>query len=52
MGTYREIISELKEPTRSLRSATPEVWACFGAMHQTPVTHLNVTVAPGAVPCW
>jgi len=43
MGTYREVISELKEPTRSLRSASPEVWAGFGAMHQA-------AVADGALP--
>ena len=43
MGTYRDVISELKEPTRSLRSASPEVWAGFGAMHQA-------AVADGALP--
>lgn len=34
MGTYREIIGELRGPTRSLRAASPDVWAGFGAMHQ------------------
>lgn len=43
MGAYREIINELKEPTRSLRSATPDVWAGFGSMHQA-------AVADGALP--
>ena len=43
MGTYREVISELKEPTRSLRNASPEVWSGFGAMHQA-------AVADGALP--
>ena len=43
MGTYREVISDLKEPTRSLRTASPEVWAGFGAMHQA-------AVADGALP--
>jgi AhpD family alkylhydroperoxidase len=43
MSTYRGVISELKEPTRSLRSASPEVWAGFGALHQA-------AVADGALP--
>ncbi len=43
MGTYREVIGDLKEPTRSLRAASPEVWAGFGAMHQA-------AVADGALP--
>ncbi|MCY7289992.1 MAG: hypothetical protein LH624_17545 [Cryobacterium sp.] len=43
MGTHREVISELKEPTRSLRAASPEVWAGFGAMHQA-------AAADGALP--
>ena len=34
MAAYREVISELREPTRSLRDASPDVWAGFGAMHQ------------------
>lgn len=43
MGTYREVISELKEPTRALRTASPDVWAAFGALHQAGV-------ADGALP--
>jgi AhpD family alkylhydroperoxidase len=37
VGTHREVIGELREPTRSLRSASPEVWAGFGALHQAAV---------------
>ena len=37
MGEYRDLIRELREPTRSLRDASPEVWAGFGAMHQAAV---------------
>ncbi len=48
MGTYREVISELKEPTRSLRTASPEVWAGFGAMHQAAVEFAPSVAAPGA----
>lgn len=47
MSTYRAVISELKEPTRSLRSASPEVWAGFGAM-----SHLDGTLPAKAIPCW
>jgi AhpD family alkylhydroperoxidase len=43
MGAYREVINELKDPTRSLRAASPDVWAGFGAMHQA-------AVADGALP--
>lgn len=43
MGTSREVINELREPTRSLSAASPEVWAGFGAMHQA-------AVADGALP--
>ena len=34
MGHYAEVISELSEPTRSLRDASPEVWAGFGQLHK------------------
>ena len=37
MGHYAEVISELSEPTRSLRDASPEVWAGFGQLHKAAV---------------
>ena len=37
MGMYRDVVTELREPTRSLRAASPEVWAGFGALHQAAV---------------
>jgi AhpD family alkylhydroperoxidase len=37
MTEYREIITDLVEPTRELRRASPEVWAGFGAMHEQAV---------------
>ena len=43
MGNYTNVIDELKEPTRSLRDASPEVWAGFGQLHQA-------AVADGALP--
>lgn len=43
MGNYANVIDELKEPTRSLRDASPEVWAGFGQLHQA-------AVADGALP--
>ena len=43
MGRYREVINELRVPTRELRQATPEVWAGFGHLHEA-------AVADGALP--
>lgn len=37
MDEYRVVIDELKEPTRELRRAIPEVWAGFGRLHQAAV---------------
>jgi AhpD family alkylhydroperoxidase len=42
MESYRDVIAELAEPTRSLRAASPEVWAGFGQLH-------NAAVANGAL---
>jgi AhpD family alkylhydroperoxidase len=43
MDQYSEVISDLVEPTTSLRDATPEVWAGFGQLHKA-------AVADGALP--
>ena len=43
MGHYTEVISELSEPTRSRREASPEVWAGVGQLHKA-------AVADGALP--
>jgi AhpD family alkylhydroperoxidase len=37
MGHYADVISELSEPTRALRDASPEVWAGFGQLHKAAV---------------
>jgi AhpD family alkylhydroperoxidase len=37
MAHYADVISELSEPTRSLRDASPEVWAGFGQLHKAAV---------------
>ena len=37
MGHYRDVASDLREPTRSLRAAAPEVWSGFGALHEAAV---------------
>jgi AhpD family alkylhydroperoxidase len=37
MDQYSEVIADLVEPTRSLRDASPEVWAGFGELHQAAV---------------
>lgn len=34
---YAEVIEQLKEPTRSLSEASPEVWAGFGQLHKAAV---------------
>ena len=34
---YRGVASALREPTKALRTASPEVWAGFGALHQAAV---------------
>jgi AhpD family alkylhydroperoxidase len=43
MGPYTDVITELSEPTRSLRDAIPEVWTGFGQLH-------DAAVADGALP--
>jgi AhpD family alkylhydroperoxidase len=43
MDHYSAVISDLVEPTTSLRDATPEVWAAFGQLHKA-------AVADGALP--
>lgn len=30
MGKYRDIVTELREPTKSLRAASTDVWSGFG----------------------
>jgi AhpD family alkylhydroperoxidase len=34
---HRDVIADLREPTKSLRAAIPEVWRGFGAMHEAAV---------------
>lgn len=43
MDAAREIIDELREPTKSLRRAAPEAWRAFGELHRA-------AVADGALP--
>lgn len=43
MTHYSGVISDLAEPTRSLRDASPEVWAGFAELHKA-------AVADGALP--
>lgn len=37
MSGHREVIDELRAPTRELRRAIPEVWAAFAQLHETAV---------------
>jgi AhpD family alkylhydroperoxidase len=37
MGHAHDVIDDLRSPTRSLRQASPEVWAGFGQLHQAAV---------------
>ena len=34
MGHAHDVIDDLRSPTRSLRQASPDVWAGFGQLHQ------------------
>lgn len=43
MGRHRQVLDELREPTRSLRRAVPEAWDGFLALHRG-------AMADGAVP--
>jgi AhpD family alkylhydroperoxidase len=33
MGSAREVLDELRAPTRELRKAAPDAWSGFGKMH-------------------
>lgn len=35
--SYKELVNELRQPTRDLRDAIPETWAAFGKLHETAV---------------
>lgn len=37
MGKYRDIVAELREPTRALRSEIPDQWSGFGKLHEAAV---------------
>ena len=37
MGTYREIVAELREPTRARRAEIPDQWDGFGKLHEAAV---------------
>jgi AhpD family alkylhydroperoxidase len=43
MAHYSDVITDLMEPTASLRDASPDVWAGFGQLHKA-------AVADGALP--
>lgn len=35
--SYKELVNELRQPTRDLRDAIPETWAAFGKLHEQAV---------------
>jgi AhpD family alkylhydroperoxidase len=37
MNEHHDVLSELREPTRDLRRAAPEVWSAFGDLHEAAV---------------
>lgn len=43
MTTYRDVLDELREPTRGLRTAIADTWGGFNALHAA-------AMADGAVP--
>lgn len=43
MGEYRDVVAELRAPTRALRAEIPEQWEGFGRLHAA-------AMADGALP--
>lgn len=43
MEQYHEVLTDLREPTKALRHAIPEVWSGFSSLH-------GAAMADGAVP--
>jgi AhpD family alkylhydroperoxidase len=43
VDSYRDVINELREPTRSLQAALPAAWEGFGRLH-------SAVLADGALP--
>ena len=37
MGKYRDIVAELREPTKALRAEIPAQWDGFGKLHEAAV---------------
>lgn len=44
MSDAQEVLDRLREPTRSLRKAIPEVWSGFLSLHQAAVADGDVPV--------
>lgn len=42
MDHYREVLTELRAPTKSLRRAIPETWAGFVALHDAAMAEGDV----------
>lgn len=42
MDRHHEVLQELREPTRSLRHAVPDVWAGFLALHDAAIVNGQV----------
>lgn len=45
MGSHREVIQDLRAPTRSLRHAIPDTWSGFVAMHSAAMEPGEVSTA-------
>jgi len=39
MGSAKDVLDELRVPTRELRKAAPGAWAGFGQMHDAATVH-------------
>ncbi len=37
MGHFRDVVADLREPTKELRKASPDAWAGFGKLHDAAV---------------
>ncbi len=42
MDQYHQLLSDLREPTKTLRRAVPETWAGFTTMHQAAMADGDV----------
>ncbi len=45
MSSARELVEELRAPTRSLRKAAPQAWAGFSQLHDATISEGSLSAA-------